>query len=132
MLMTNATERTGDHCTVITVGPSYRVEWGVHCLTDEEAEALRRYIADLKDEVADLKGRLEDAEHEESVAWDRVRFAERERDDLRDLVRDVALLAGLNGCEVTKMQLHAHGGDWRTIWERMSELGVPGAEVDHD
>ena len=47
---------------------------------------------------------------------------------LRELVRDVVLLAGLNGCDVTKMQMHAHGGDWRTIWERMAELRVPGTE----
>ena len=65
--------------------------------------------------------------------------AEREVDQLqaenaklRELVRDVVLLAGLNGCDVTKMQMHVHGGDWRTIWERMAELGVPGTEVDHD
>ena len=51
---------------------------------------------------------------------------------LRELVRDVVLLAGLNGCDVTKMQMHVHGGDWRTIWERMAELGVPGTEADHD
>ena len=51
-------------------------------------------------------------------------------DKLRELVRDVVLLAGLNGCDVTKMQMHAHGGDWRTVWERMAELGVPGTEVD--
>lgn len=43
---------------------------------------------------------------------------------LRELVRDVVLLAGVNGVDVTKMQLHAHGGDWRTVWERMRELGV--------
>lgn len=55
-----------------------------------------------------------------------------ENEKLRELVRDVVLLAGLNGCDVTKMQLHAHGGDWRTVWERMSELGVPGTGVDHD
>ena len=57
---------------------------------------------------------------------------ERENDMLRELVRDVVLLAGLNGCDVTKMQLHVQGGDWRTVWERMSELGVPGTEVDYD
>lgn len=47
---------------------------------------------------------------------------------LRELVRDVVLLAGLNGCDVTKMEMHVHGCDWRTIWERMAELGVPGTE----
>ena len=47
-----------------------------------------------------------------------------ENESLRELVRDVVLLAGANGCAVTKMQLHAHGGDWRTVWERMAELGV--------
>lgn len=51
---------------------------------------------------------------------------------LRKLVRDVVLLAGVNGCDVTKMRLYAHGGDWRTVWERMRELDVPGTEVDHD
>ena len=57
---------------------------------------------------------------------------ERENAKLRELVRDVVLLAGCEGCDVTKMQMHVHGGDWRTVWERMSELGVPGTEVDHD
>ena len=49
---------------------------------------------------------------------------EAENAELRELVRDVVLLAGVNGVDVTKMQLHAHGGDWRTVWERMRELGV--------
>ena len=71
-------------------------------LTTEEVAHIDRIIANLNDENARL----------------------------RELVRDVALLAGLNGCDVTNMQMQAHGGDWRTIWERMSELGVPGTEVD--
>lgn len=43
---------------------------------------------------------------------------------LRELVRDVVLLAGVNGCDVTEMRLRSRGGDWRTVWERMRELGV--------
>ena len=66
------------------------------------------------------------------VAYGPVDDLAAENAKLRELVRDVVLLAGLNGCDVTKMQLHAHGGDWRTIWERMAELGVPGTEADHD
>lgn len=54
----------------------------------------------------------------------RIDSLHRENAKLRELVRDVVLLAGVNGCDVTKMQLHAHGGDWRTVWERMRELGV--------
>ena len=76
---------------------------------------------------------------ESAARWysDKLREAHRterklldENAKLRELVRDVVLLAGLNGCDVTKMQMHVHGGDWRTIWERMAELGVPGTEVD--
>lgn len=58
------------------------------------------------------------------VAYGPVDDLAAENAKLRELVRDVVLLAGLNGCDVTKMQLKAHGGDWRTIWERMRELGV--------
>ena len=43
---------------------------------------------------------------------------------LRELVRDVVLLAGIAGCDVAGMQIHVHGGDWRTVRERMEELGV--------
>lgn len=69
---------------------------------------------------------------EDDMAYTLDKIAElgRENDKLRQLVRDVVLLASCAGCDVTKMQLHAHGGDWRTIWERMAELGVPGTEAE--
>lgn len=57
-------------------------------------------------------------------ALDKNNRVESENSQLRKLVRDVVLLAGINGCDVTKMQLHTHGGDWRTVWERMRGLGI--------
>lgn len=69
---------------------------------------------------------------EKSITARHVAELSAENAKLRELVRDVVLLAGVSGCDVTKMQMHAHGGDWRTVWERMSELGVPGTGVDHD
>ena len=47
-----------------------------------------------------------------------------ENAQLRELVRDVVLLASCEGVSVTKMQLHVKGGDWRTIADRMRVLGV--------
>ena len=100
--------------------PDYR---GENVLVDWTTEVAYGPVDDLAAENAKLVMKL-NAEH---IVRQNV---ERESAKLRELVRDVVLLAGLNGCDVTKMQLHVHGGDWRTIWERMAELGVPGTEVD--
>ena len=92
-------------------------------IVTDELRTLADRIAELERKNAKLVMKL-NAEH---LVRQNV---ERENAKLRELVRDVVLLAGLNGCDVTKMQMHVHGGDWRTIWERMAELGVPGTEVD--
>ncbi len=92
-------------------------------IVTDELRTLADRIAELERKNAKLVMKL-NAEH---IVRQNV---ERENAKLRELVRDVVLLAGLNGCDVTKMQMHVHGGDWRTVWERMAELGVPGTEVD--
>ena len=94
-------------------------------IVTDELRTLADRIAELERKNAKLVMKL-NAEH---LVRQNV---ERENAKLRELVRDVVLLAGCEGCDVTKMQMHAHGGDWRTVWERMTELGVPGTEVDHD
>lgn len=52
------------------------------------ADEFERENAELKAENAHLWESVQNAEHEESVAWDRVRSAERRNDKLRELVRD--------------------------------------------
>lgn len=47
-----------------------------------------------------------------------------ENNKLRNLARDVVLLSGIEGISLTRMQLHVKGGDWRTIGDRMRELGI--------
>lgn len=67
-------------------------------------------VAELEGTIECLKG-LADATSAENA-------------QLRELVRDVVLLASCEGVSVTKMQLHVKGGDWRTIADRMRELGI--------
>ena len=89
---------------------------------------LRCKLNDEQDENAKLREQLE---YDRQTSRSRLESIDRlndENDKLRELVRDVVLLAGVNGVDVTEMRLHAHGGDWRTVWERMRELGV----ADHD
>jgi predicted nuclease with TOPRIM domain len=70
-------------------------------------------VAELEDEARELHESLRDAEHEESVAWDRVRKVERENTRLRELVRDMT--REHECCYIT----------WpATITNRMHELGV--------
>ena len=84
---------------------------------DERLDFAALKAAELQTENAKLRHDLEEANNQaEEVCIENAK--------LRELVRDVVLLAGLNGCDVTEMQMHVHGGDWRTIWERMAELGV--------
>ena len=48
----------------------------------------------------------------------------RENDKLRLLVRDLWLVAGLQDA-IGELAIHAHGTDWRTFEERVSEaLGL--------
>ena len=46
-------------------------------------------VAELEHELEQLRKQERDAEHEESVAWDRVRKVERENAELRELLLDV-------------------------------------------
>ena len=54
----------------------------------------------------------------------RIEELEAENDKLRLLVRDLWLVAGLQDA-IGKLAIHAHGTDWRTFEERVSEaLGL--------
>lgn len=48
-----------------------------------KCEQVSGRLSELEEENAKLRELLQEAEHEESVAWDRVRKAERESDRLR-------------------------------------------------
>lgn len=70
-----------------------------------------RYITALYENI-ELRKQLQDAEHEESIAWDRVRSAERRNDKLRRLLVDFR----------NDMW---RAGEWTEPFdERMRELGV--------
>ena len=72
-------------------------------------------VADLQEALAEndkLQEQIQDAEHEESIAWDRVRSAERRNDELRKLLVDFR-------------NAMWSGGEWTEPFdERMRELGV--------
>ena len=91
-----------------------------YMLTSAAAERIR----ELRDENTRLRSCLSDTEEHASMFMWEAKQLEEERDKLHELVRDVVLLAGIAGCDVAGMQIHAHGGDWRTVRERMEELGV--------
>ena len=66
----------------------------------------------LQAENDKLQEQIQDAEHEESIAWDRVRSAERRNDELRKLLVDFR-------------NAMWSGGEWTEPFdERMRELGV--------
>lgn len=67
---------------------------------------------EMEAENAELVESVQNAEHEESVAWDRVRSAERRNDELRKLLVDFR-------------NAMWSGGEWTEPFdERMRELGV--------
>ena len=93
-------------------GLSVKVEWDVHYLTDEQIGMVRKYVAEIEAENEKLREQIQDAEHEESIAWDRVRSAERRNDELRKLLVDFR-------------NAMWSGGEWTEPFdERMRELGV--------
>lgn len=62
--------------------------YGIRYTRNLDLDVLRVKIDDLKEENAELLEQLQDAEHEESIAWDKVRSVERQNDELRELLRD--------------------------------------------
>lgn len=67
---------------------------------------------EMEDESAKLREQIQDAEHEESIVWDRVRSAERRNDKLRKLLADFR-------------NAMWSAGEWTEPFdERMRELGV--------
>lgn len=55
-------------------------------------------ILELRDDLQRANDALRDAEHDESVAWDRVRKVERENARLRELTRDYLIFYSQPGC----------------------------------
>jgi hypothetical protein len=76
-------------------------------------------ILELRDDLQRANEAVQDAEHDESMAWDRVRKAEDENVKLRELVRDM-WRDGMCKCDErnTCAQCDYHFPD------RMRELGV--------
>lgn len=86
--------------------------YGIRYTRDLDLDVLRIKIDDLKEENADLLEQLQDAEHEESVAWDKVRGVERQNDELRKLLVDFR-------------NAMWSAGEWTEPFDvRMCELGV--------
>jgi hypothetical protein len=91
--------------------------------------AIMREAADtiwqLRDDLQRMDDAAQDAEHDESMAWDRVRKAEAEADRLREFARDMWCMTtfchGTSDAEIADM------------YRRMRELGFMenyGEEVD--
>ena len=83
-------------------------------------------ILELRDDLQRANSNLQDAEHDESVAWDRVRKAERESARLRELVRDMwfwSYEGHIDSESQERQMLHIDA-----VIQRMRELGVE--EVD--
>ena len=92
------------------------------------AIALRNdNIDQLKAENAKLREQLADAEHDESVAWDRVRKAEAGSDRLRELVRDMSECMDNSQPHCRRCKFKELDCQWFKFIDRMRELGV---EVD--
>ena len=71
-------------------------------------------IDELQAENAHLRKSVQNAEHEESVAWDMVRIAERRNVKLRELVRDMVDWAYISDyCDLEEQ-----------FADRMRELGI--------
>lgn len=68
-------------------------------------------ILELRDDLQRANRSLQDAEHDESVAWDRVRKAERENVKLRELAAE--MLENLMP-EICEKAYWCRDKDWRT------------------
>lgn len=86
--------------------------------------SLRDRAQELQAENARLREQLQEAEHEESVAWDRVRKAEREIDWLR-AARDMWQENDAKLRELVRALIRAtHPADRATLIEQAAELGI--------
>ena len=106
------------------------------CLSDdaENARMIMAENAKLREQIhwlkqGDILHVLTDQEYIDQSERERlmqvsIDALDKENAKLRELVLDVVLLASCDGVSVTKMQLHVKGGDWRTIADRMRELGI--------
>ena len=88
-------------------------------------------IWQLRDDLQRANAAVRDAEHDESVAWDRVRKAEAENAKLRELVRDYercTMHADCSRCEYDgKLSTHCPLSPCFPDVDELREMGV---EVD--
>ena len=114
-------------CNLLQTMAAYLV---VHDMSDVAASVRDAVdtILELRDDLQRANDGLRDAEHDESVAWDRVRKAEAESAKLRELAAD--LLRGFEcgwpsdvcgDCERDAEGMPTHGCPLRN---RARELGV--------
>ena len=95
--------------------------------TYRDARAVMREAADtiweLRDDLQRANAAVQDAEHDESMAWDRVRKAEAENAKMRELVEDmlscIEIRAAFGRPPTDEM--------YETFAQRARELGI---EVD--
>lgn len=108
-------ERDADVITRMEARPSmtgYVRELVRRDMHDERLDFAALKLSEMQAENAKLREQLQDAEHEESVAWDRVRSTERRNDELRKLLADFR-------------DAMWSGGEWTEPFDkRMRELGV--------
>ena len=78
-------------------------------------------IWELRDDLQRANAAVQDAEHDESMAWDRVRKAEAENAKLRDLLAELYQCSRQYGCDRCGYK------DGCTMFDRMAQLGI---EVD--
>jgi methyl-accepting chemotaxis protein len=78
-------------------------------------------ILELRDDLQQANDAVQDAEHDESMAWDRVHKAESEADKLRELVGELYECSRQIGCDKCGYK------DGCAMFDRMAQLGV---EVD--
>jgi hypothetical protein len=94
-----------------------RVIWADDC-------EIEYVIEDLKEENAKLKEQVQEAEYEESRAWDIVHGTELRNDKWKALCRDMMLVVELIDLDHMALRGHGKDADWRTLKERYYELTV--------
>jgi len=74
-------------------------------------------IWQLRDDLQRANAAVRDAEHDESMAWDRVRKAEAENANLRELARRFGEYVSLDRCEGCVMKRRCNNGDVEECWQ---------------
>lgn len=96
----------------------------VKAIEELHSVKLEDRLVALENESDRLREQLQEAEHEESVAWDRVRKAERESDRLR-AARDAWQENDAKLRELVRALIYAtHPADRATLIEQAAELGI--------